>query len=63
VVTASLVSHSWARPAPDHVAVVTDALVVFPWDRQVYQDGQWQINPELADALKFQHPEDGKQES
>jgi hypoxanthine phosphoribosyltransferase len=63
VVTASLVSHSWARPVPDHVVVVTDALVFFPWDKQVYQDGRWQINPELADALKFQHPEEGKQES
>ena len=54
VITACLVSHSWASPAPDHVALVTDALVIFPWDKQVYQDGQWQVHPELADALKFQ---------
>ncbi len=33
VITASLVSHSWANPAPDHVALVTDALVIFPWDK------------------------------
>jgi uncharacterized protein len=54
VVTASLVSHSWADPAPDHVALVTDALVVFPWDRRVYQDGRWQVHPELAAALALQ---------
>jgi uncharacterized protein len=55
VITASLISHSWAKPAPDHVAFVTDALVIFPWDKQVYQDGQWQTHPELAAALNMQH--------
>ena len=55
VVTACLVSHGWAEPVPDHVALVTDALVIFPWDKQVYQAGQWQVNPELADAPRLQH--------
>ena len=54
LITASLVSHSWTSPAPDHVALVTDALVIFPWDRRVYQDGQWAVHPELAEALKLQ---------
>ena len=54
VVTASLVSHSWAKPMPDVTALVSDALVIFPWDRQVYMDGKWQINPEIAQALRFQ---------
>jgi len=54
ILTACLVSHSWANPAPDQVALVTDALVIFPWDKQVYQEGQWQLHPELADALKLQ---------
>ncbi|HVM72197.1 MAG TPA: phosphoribosyltransferase family protein [Anaerolineales bacterium] len=54
VVTACLVSHSWASPAPDLVALTTDALVIFPWDKQVFQDGVWQVNPELAGALKAQ---------
>jgi len=54
VITACLVSHSWASPAPDHVAVVTDALVIFPWDKQVYFDRKWQAHPELVDALKLQ---------
>jgi len=51
VVTASLIRHSWAQPAPDCVALITDALVIFPWDKQVYQDGQWQMHPELVGAL------------
>lgn len=54
VVTACLVSHSWAKPAPDYVALVSDALVVFPWDRQVFVNGQWQLHPEMAAALKLQ---------
>jgi uncharacterized protein len=54
VITACLVSHSWAKPAPDHVALITDALLIFPWDKQVYQAGQWQDHPELVDALKLQ---------
>lgn len=54
VVTASLVSHSWASPAPDIVAMVSDALVLFPWDRQVYVNGQWQYQPELVEALRLQ---------
>jgi hypoxanthine phosphoribosyltransferase len=54
VVTACLVSHSWAEPMPDVVALVTDALVLFPWDRRVYVDGSWQLHPELAEALRLQ---------
>jgi hypoxanthine phosphoribosyltransferase len=56
VISASLVSHTWANPAPHYAALVTDALVIFPWDQRVYQDGQWQIHPELAGALELQHP-------
>ena len=50
VITAVLVSHTWAGHPPDHTALVTDALVIFPWDRQVYQDGKWQEHPELVAA-------------
>ena len=57
VLTACLVSHSWANPPPDVVPLVTDALVLFPWDRRVYIDGRWQLHPELAEALALQnHP-------
>lgn len=54
VVTASLVSHSWAQPAPDVCPLVTDELVIFPWNRQVFIDGRWQPHPELAAALAAQ---------
>lgn len=54
VVTACLVSHSWASPAPMVSALVTDALVVFPWDRRVLIDGEWRLHPELEEALRRQ---------
>lgn len=52
--TAALVSHTWARPAPDLVALVSDALVIFPWDRQVYTAHGWQLHPDYAAALHLQ---------
>ncbi len=54
VFTAALVAHTWAKPMPDVVVLMTDALVLFPWDRQVYLQGQWQDHPELVAALKLQ---------
>jgi len=54
VVTVSLVSHSWAKPKPDLTALVSDALVLFPWGREVYDQKEWRPNPELAHALKLQ---------
>ena len=57
VITASLITHSWANPAPDVVALVTDALVVFPWDKRVYIDGEWRLHPELEGALTLQNAE------
>ena len=45
VLTACLVSHSWAGPPPDACALVSDALVIFPWDRQVLIAGQWKPHP------------------
>lgn len=54
VITASLISHTWAHPMPDVTALVTDALVVFPWDREVYAEGRWQAHPELMEALELQ---------
>jgi hypoxanthine phosphoribosyltransferase len=54
VVTACLVSHSWADPPPDLTPMVSDALVLFPWDQRVYMDGKWQPHPEIVTALEVQ---------
>jgi hypoxanthine phosphoribosyltransferase len=54
VTTAVLVAHSWAEPAPDAVALVTDAFVVFPWDARVLIGGRWQPHPEIVAGLTAQ---------
>ena len=52
--TVSLIAHSWADPQPDITALVSDALVIFPWDKQVFLDGAWQTHPEIEAAIKLQ---------
>lgn len=54
VVTAALVRHSWAAPPPDVAAQVSDALVIFPWDREVLSAGRWGPHPEMTAALAQQ---------
>jgi hypoxanthine phosphoribosyltransferase len=56
VVTATLVGHTWASPPPDVTALVTDALVLFPWDQRVLINGVWQLHPEIETALRAQQP-------
>lgn len=51
IVLAALVAHTWAQPFPEAVGLVTDALVVLPWNRRVWQRGRWVAHPELAAAL------------
>jgi hypoxanthine phosphoribosyltransferase len=54
VVTGCLVSHSWAAPGPDHAALISDALVVFPWNKKTYTHDTWQAHPGMTDAVKLQ---------
>jgi uncharacterized protein len=52
--TLSLVAHSWANPQPDYTALATDALLIFPWDKQVFTGDGWQVHPELESAIRAQ---------
>ena len=52
VITASLVSHSWAEPAPQVTALVSDEFIVFPWDQRVLTNGSWVTHPEIEAGLK-----------
>jgi hypoxanthine phosphoribosyltransferase len=57
VVTATLIGHSWAKPAPDFSALQSDALILFPWDQQVLVEGSWVPHPETEQALRLQSRE------
>lgn len=52
--TLSLVTHSWADPSPNFTALTTDALLIFPWDKQVLTSDGWRMHPELEAAIRAQ---------
>jgi hypothetical protein len=52
--TLSLVAHSWANPKPDFTAMTSDALLIFPWDKQVLTEAGWMLHPELQAAIQAQ---------
>lgn len=54
VITASLVSHSWAEPAPQLTALLSDEFIVFPWDQRVLANGRWVTHPEIEAGLEAQ---------
>ena len=54
VVTASLVAHSWADPAPRVASLVSDEFIIFPWDQQVLVDGKWINHPEIEAGINAQ---------
>ncbi|MCK5077988.1 MAG: hypothetical protein KAR38_16515, partial [Calditrichia bacterium] len=51
IITTSIIYHTWANPKPDIIIYETDELVLFPWDYKVYQNGKWEIHPELNDMV------------
>ncbi len=45
---------SFARPRgykPDYFSLETDATIVFPWDRKIYEDDQLVVNPRYQEIL------------
>jgi hypoxanthine phosphoribosyltransferase len=50
--TAVLYAHTWTAPRPDYVCLLSDALMLSPWDREVLVGGQFVTQPELAAALR-----------
>ena len=51
VVSVALAAHTWADPAPDIAGLISDELIIFPWDEHVLFDGRWGLNPELESAI------------
>lgn len=52
--SAVLFAHSWGQDLPDYIGLISDALIVNPWDREVVQDGAFVLHPEYAAALQQQ---------
>lgn len=51
---AVLYAHTWSTEAPDFIGLITDALVLNPWDREILRNGDFQFHPEYAEALAQQ---------
>lgn len=51
---AVLYAHSWGVQTPDYIGLISDALIINPWDREVVQAGQIVFNPEYEYALGLQ---------
>ena len=49
--TATLYAHTWGADAVDYTGLITDELVMNPWDREVYRDGAFRFHPEYEVAL------------
>ena len=51
---ATLYAHTWGADAVDYIGLITDELVLNPWDREIYRDGAFRLHPEYAAALAEQ---------
>jgi hypoxanthine phosphoribosyltransferase len=52
--SAVLYAHSWGSDVPDYIGLITDELVLNPWDREILRNGMFQFHPEYVDALAHQ---------
>lgn len=52
--TAVLYAHTWGTSVPDYIGIISDELILNPWDREILVDGTFQFHPEYAEALAQQ---------
>lgn len=54
VKSAVLYAHTWGVDFPDYIGLISDALILNPWDREIFQDGEFRFHPEYVEALAKQ---------
>jgi uncharacterized protein len=52
--SAVLYAHSWGIQTPDYIGIISDALILNPWDREILVDGIFRFHPEYVGALAMQ---------
>lgn len=52
--SAVLYAHTWGVSVPDYIGLISDELILNPWDREIYKDGEFHFHPEYVEALKQQ---------
>ena len=51
---AALFAHESGREAPDYIGLISDELILNPWDRELLVNGQYIFHPEYVHALELQ---------
>jgi hypothetical protein len=49
-----LYAHTWGAHIPDYIGLISDALLLNPWDREILHDDVFQFHPEYREALMQQ---------
>ncbi len=52
--SAVLYAHTGGVSVPDYIGLISDALILNPWDREILVDGTFQFHPEYEAALAEQ---------
>jgi uncharacterized protein len=52
--TAVLYAHTRGAQVPDYIGLITDELVMNPWDREIYRAGTFRFHPEYVEAFTQQ---------
>jgi hypoxanthine phosphoribosyltransferase len=52
--SAVMYAHSWAASVPDYIGLVTDELLLNPWDREILREDGFRFHPEYVEALAHQ---------
>lgn len=51
---AVMYAHTWGTDFADYIGLISDALIMNPWDREILQAGEFVFHPEYAGALAEQ---------
>jgi hypoxanthine phosphoribosyltransferase len=52
--SAVLYAHTRGVSVPDYIGLITDDLLLNPWDREIWTDGGFRFHPEYVEALQQQ---------
>jgi hypoxanthine phosphoribosyltransferase len=52
--SAVLYAHTQGTRVPDYIGIITDELLLNPWDREILRDGEFRFHPEYVGALAQQ---------
>ena len=52
--SAVLYAHEQGKDIPDYIGIISDALILNPWDREIIREGKFVLHPEYDHALAQQ---------